>query len=1052
MKPMHLAVLGAVLAVVAVLLLLTKDDGGRRARTDAGRASALETDRTRTGEADDDDAKGEVPAGDLAVTMTVVGPDGEPAAGAELEIGRRRERTANDGAGRIDGLAPGFHDLFARLGDAVGSRSFELEETRDLGVIALVESIEIRGHVYRNRGEPLRGASVEAVVFPAAQSFDFSRMVEAMVKPDPVGAATKTGDDGAYALRVPKGGTFALRVVAPGFAVEHEAVRAYHDDVEGLDFYLFPGAAVAGAVVDVDGNGIPGACIMLLDPMQMFGQRIGKAETATDPDGRFALSVTPAANLMITVRASGYASHLAQLTLPSTDMRITLERGARLRLRTVDAKNSVPIADVSVLVNYRGGFSQGRTDASGELVIEHLPTRTTSGMGGQQQIFFVGGGGSVPKLMNVAKEPENGLLDLGDVELDLGGTVRGRVLDAATKEPLAGAGVRALGGVDMQLQFIGSLPAVTNEEGQFELTGVPLGANVLIGQHPDYLSNANPMAFAMMQMSKPLFEKGRTEAEKDVLLVRAVVLDGVVVGPDGEPVSGATVKVQMRQEQIILMMIGGGVPQAVTDAAGKFTLRGLKNGVPQKLVAAHREYGSSEPLSVKPGVDGAVSLALTQPIRIAGTVVDERGAPVAGVRVTVERNKPNARRGPLSALNQPRGSTRPAVTDEKGAYVLRNAPAGDLVLGFDHSGYQPLKQPIRTHADTPAVDAERTTLVRGPGIEGVIVNERGRPVKGVTVMANQGQFAADAGEGRGWSSTMTDEQGRFGLYGLNEGEYNVQPYRRGSYGETRKAPTGTTDLRLTLRPAGELKGRVLCRGQPVVGAHVQALRTDRPETDVSRYLASGRTGAQGLFTITPLPPDGDFAIRIDHDDYRDLTVEGVVAGRSVRDFMLEAGVRVGGTVVDADGNPVAQVGLVVRAGEESKFVRSGADGAWSAGGLGDGGITVEVMAGSGYVRQDAVAVAAGSTGVRIVVERGASITGRLVGTVPAGPVQVEAVAEDGTVASAALVTDGSSFRIMGLPQGPYTLRASRRNNDAWEELAATGPVEAGTDGVELRLP
>ncbi|MHC4959340.1 MAG: carboxypeptidase regulatory-like domain-containing protein [Planctomycetota bacterium] len=1056
MKPLHLAVLGAILVVAAVLILLSTDDDGRRVR-ESGRTTASDAGRARGEGADGEDAgTTAVPAGDLAVTLKVVGPDGEPASGAELVVGRRRETADSDGAGRVDGLAPGFYDLFARLGGAVGSRSFELEETTDLGVLELARSVEIRGHVYDAQGRPVRGAAVEAVIFPSTQTFDFSRMIESVTKPDAIGAATTSGDDGAYELRVPKSGTFALRVVAAGFAPEHESARAYHDDVERLDFYLFPGTAVSGVVVDADGNGIAGARVMVLSPMEMFTRRVGKTEATTDADGRFAISVVPAANMMATVRAAGYASHIEQLTLPSTDMRITLERGARLRLRTINAKDSVPIVGVAVLVNYRGGFAQGRTGAGGELVIENLPTKATTAMGGQQQAFFIGGGGSVPKLLSITEEPKDGLLDLGDIQLDIGGVVRGRVLDAATKTPLAGAGVRALGGLDMQLQFLGSMPTLSNEAGEFELTGVPLGANLLIGQHPDYITNANPMAFAMMQMGKPLFEEGKTEAEKDVMLVKAAELAGVVTGPNGAPVSGAVVKVQMGQEQVILMMLGGGVPEAVTDAAGKFLLRGLKNGLPQKLVASHRDFGSSEPLTVKPGNGDSVALALTQPIQIVGTVVDEQGAAVDGVRVTVQRKKATSNRGmvnPMSTMEQ--GTTRPAVTDDKGAFALRNAPAGDLELTFDHPQYQPQTREARSHADTPMLDTERTTLMRGLGIEGVVVDAKGAPVVGITVMATQAQLGQPKpGAGRRYATSMTDEEGRFSMFGLDEGDYTVQPYKLGTYGEQRKVPTGTTDLRLLARPAAELKGRVMAAGQPVFGASVQAQRANVPDTEYMRkHIASTQTDAKGEFTLTPLPPDEDFVLEVRHDGYRTLRVEGVVGGGNVRDFTLDAGAQVGGIVVDANGNPV-QTGLMVRVGDDAKWVRTKVDGTWVAGGLGEGEITVQVTADSGFIKQEPLVVAPGETNLRIAVERGESISGTIVGefTSETRTLQIEAVAEDGTVAANVWIAQGNSeFMVEGLPKGRYTLRASRWHENKFEVLGEAGPVAAGAIDVQLKL-
>ena len=70
-----------------------------------------------------------------------------------------------------------------------------------------------------------------------------------MTSPEEIAARTTSGPDGRYELKVGAGGSFALRVTAAGYAQENEPGRAYATDVEGLDFYLFPGTAVTGTVL-----------------------------------------------------------------------------------------------------------------------------------------------------------------------------------------------------------------------------------------------------------------------------------------------------------------------------------------------------------------------------------------------------------------------------------------------------------------------------------------------------------------------------------------------------------------------------------------------------------------------------------------------------------------------------------------------------------------------------------------------------------------------------------------------------------------------------------
>ncbi|MHC4163284.1 MAG: hypothetical protein ACYSUM_14235, partial [Planctomycetota bacterium] len=121
MKPMHLAVLGAVLAVAAVLFLMFKETGDDRHRDRRGtdRAAGRTTSGEQDGTDDADAREGARRAGSLSFKLKVVLPDGSAAAGAELELSGRallRDATATDGTTEIDGLFPGFYNLIVRRG------------------------------------------------------------------------------------------------------------------------------------------------------------------------------------------------------------------------------------------------------------------------------------------------------------------------------------------------------------------------------------------------------------------------------------------------------------------------------------------------------------------------------------------------------------------------------------------------------------------------------------------------------------------------------------------------------------------------------------------------------------------------------------------------------------------------------------------------------------------------------------------------------------------------------------------------------------------------
>jgi len=1065
MKPIHIAALAAVLAVAALLLYVFGSGGDESAPVRRETVRSLRTDASRSGSAGEKDSaagRKEAPGG-FSVTLKVVGPGSEAVSGVDLTLvglETLRSATNREGTGRFAGLAPGSYDLLARKGSAVAARSFQLETNLDLGTLRLVESVAIRGHVYGAKNKPVEGARVAALSSGGSAGFDLTRFVDAWLKPDPVAASTSTDGEGAYELRVAKGGTFTLRVIARGYAQEGEPARAYPADTGPMDFYLFRGTTVAGVVVDPQGKPIPAARVMISDPTSLFARRMmPKMETISGPGGGFSLSVAPSRQTMLTVRAVGYALHMAPLRLPALDLRIVLDPGIRFRLRTVDARNSVPVPGVTAMVSYRGGFAKGLTDAGGELVLEHLSAKTQSLFGNQQQVFLFGGG-FVPKTVDLrGKEPVEGVLDAGEIALDRGGTIRGRVLDAKTREPVAGARVRAFGGLDMQVQVLGAVPVLSDEKGAFELLGVPLGASLLLAQHEDYVSDVdfNPVAlFSTSRSGKPLFKEGETEITKDILLTPAVKVEGKVLDPRGDPVPGALVAADTGPLMMLMRVLGNRPSEAVTDASGGFSLSDLSSKRPVKLVASHREYGAAKATTVRPGSGEAVTLVLTDPIQLRGKVVDESGDPIEGLRVTVARKTNTTGRNVFSPIPD-QGSARPAVTDSKGGFLVRNAPEGDLIVRFEHADYRPAAKEVRTSAGTPRHDLGRIVIERGPGIEGTVLGPEGKPVSDATVSATVADMtgADDDTQGRTWATGVTDKEGRFSLSGLRDAEYDLQPNVQGFYGESKRVRSGTTDVRLALRPAAKIEGRVTSAGRPVAGATVRAERPEEAETSGARFLGWARTDASGMFTMSPLPPNRTFTLVIEHDAYVRKRVEGVAAGGPRREFILDPGIQVGGVVLDRDHLPVAGAQLRVGAGNKTKFVSSGADGTWVAGGLDEGEITVDVSSRSGFVKQDPIPVEPGDLNVKIVVERGETISGTLVGDLEKGRqfVLVEALNENGDVASTVYLWSTSrDFRLQGLPRGRYLVRATQVEDDGTRRVVASAQeVRSGTEDLELTI-
>lgn len=1071
MKPMHLAVLGAVLAVAAVLFLMLQETGDDRHRDRGGtdRAAGRTIPGGQEGKEDAGASERARSAGALRVTVKVVQPDGSAAGGAELVLSGRTDRrdvAAADGTLEIGGLSPGFYNLLARRGNAVGALDFELQETTDLGTLQLHEAVAIRGHVFDPQKTPLAGARVAALRKSGQAGFNLTGIVKAITTPEPLVAATATGADGAYELWVPTGGTYSVSASARGFAQEAEAARPYTAAVEGLDFYLFPGVQVAGRVIEASGEPIAGALVMLVDPLSAFGGAAPKVEGVTAGDGTFALVAMPSRNLLLAVRALGYAMHMeSNLSLPALNLTIQLETGVSVRLRTVDADQpAMPAPDIHVGVMYRGGFAAGKTDEAGLLLLANLPTKGSRMWGGQQQAFLWGGGYIVRTVQLAAREPVDGILEVGDVAMTKGGVVFGKVVDKATRDPIEGARLRSMGGLDPQLDFMGAVATVSAEDGSYELRGVPLKAHTILASHPDYVNDLEPTALAQALQgggAQPLFADGQRKVEHDVELTPASIAEGIVLAPDGSPVAGAKVGVR-DQMAVFARILGVSSPTAVTDAQGRFELSGLKKDQPVRVTATHRDYGSSEAVVARAGEP--LTLTLTEPLLLRGTVVDEQGDPVSGVRVTVERAKqPSGSPLAVRVGDEESGVARPAVTDKQGAYVVRNAPPGKLKVTFDHRSYDAETRDIDVAPGTSERDLGKTVLLRGLGLEGVVVDGKDQPISGVSIHASwnyeSGVRPGPDTRGRMNGSDTTDEEGRFSIYGLKEGKYRLRLWQRGVYSSHPVAQTGSTDIRVVLVEAGHLTGRVISLGAPVVGANVTAqIGTTRPDGQTGwEHVGWGRTDGDGIFRLDSLPPDRPFKLQIRHDGHRQLEVQGVRASDRRETYVLDRGIQFGGTVMDREGNPVAGVSLVVKVdGQHKKNVTSAANGRFEAGGLDEGAITVEIAAwNQSFIRTEPVVVTPGDRAVRIVVERGESISG-VVLDAQGGPInglQVEALDGEGTQVSQTWVwQENGAFTVGGLPRGTYTLRAVRWTGGKQEVLVTLEGVASGSVGVELRAP
>lgn len=199
----------------------------------------------------------------------------------------------------------------------------------------------------------------------------------------------------------------------------------------------------------------------------------------------------------------------------------------------------------------------------------------------------------------------------------------------------------------------------------------------------------------------------------------------------------------------------------------------------------------------------------------------------------------------------------------------------------------------------------------------------GRPVAGATVRVRQllvgsamNPETADSVSAWLKTSARTDARGqlRFDHLPLGVGlvlEHDVLPLAQFGPAQVIQVGRPLTEHTLVLPPGGELSGEVVSPdGRSLAGVAVQA----QSQQGAVPGWGEAVTDAQGRYRIRQLPASR-YNVFVDlgsrHDDWAVPAIEGlpVQVGQRLmgRDFRVRRGAMLAGRVVDAAGNPVADV-------------------------------------------------------------------------------------------------------------------------------------------------
>ena len=568
----------------------------------------------------------------------------------------------------------------------------------------------------------------------------------------------------------------------------------------------------------------------------------------------------------------------------------------------------------------------------------------------------------------------------------------------------------------------------TNEQGAFVFSAVAPGDYALRLRHPGYADR--PPAEIDVPAGDANLDLG------DLTLVSGGTIRGVVLGADGEPVAGAWIRAQARNQ------FGRTARTATADADGRFRLEGLSTDLVDLGVR-----GAGYPLLTRPGVrvDGEdpILIELLHGGIVTGRVVDADGNGAASVPVRLRREHDRSSSGsPL--LWGPRDSYPRRVTDAAGRFRFDDVPSGNWSAEARKGA-----EAAKADEFELAPGAEREIeLVLGTAdrLTVTVTTPPGEPVAGATVLIRSG------GENRlsGYGQTNGSGEAQIDI-SPGPATVEVEHERLGDESRQVELSPGANELRIELHPIAEIAGTVRSHdGAPLALATIEAVTEHSFDTEFLRVnTVSDQDGAfrvtgvePGSYIVTARSPghaDGgpETPIRVDRE-----TIEGI-------EIVLQPEARIVGVVAGLTPSDLAQVEIRAWRASRSRMATPDAEGNFSLEGLSPGTWRVTATRGvPGSERRLTQTVTvdqdAAETFVELRFERGLRLSGQVLeGGEPLAGARL------GIAGQSAQTDREGYFSLEGLEPGRTRVRISRPDFGSSQYQAID--LESDLEGVRIEL-
>jgi protocatechuate 3,4-dioxygenase beta subunit len=705
----------------------------------------------------------------------------------------------------------------------------------------------IRGRVVDAEGKPVAHARVQ-LVFASRPVLDFQH--ESFVRSTP---------EGRFALILPEwdpNEKVNVAVTAPLHSTVRSKPFPAGTTDRTVDVTLPKFENVRVRVTDRAGKPVPKARVAftpreenenpdLLLALARSGPRAGE-------NGQLALQLAPD-TYDFAVDGEGFQAGTATKAVDKpTNVDVVLERAALIRGRV--HRNGKGVANVTVMVSggtRRRPDSQTTTDGKGAFALQGLAP-------GTYRIMLFHAEELIER--NVEVEAPGEL----DVALPPAGTLRARVVDAATGEPVTEFAFQVVPAEGRGRIGRGE----RSEDGTFSVT-VPVGT-YRVHAAADGYTTSETMEVRVTE---------REPASIELRLGRGVTISGRVTDETGTPVANAEVLVMSRIQEAMRsrssVRVAPGHAKSAED--GSFTVTGVDRGEAAMTV---RKEGYA-PFRKAIDADGTmnVDVQLSRGLSLSG-IVTRGGKGVAGAQVSANS----------AAVG---GDYQMAVSGDDGRFVLTglvaarysvNANAGEAnaeVRNVDPSKEKEL---------VISLDPKPRGVVFG-NVAGIPPSLGGKYVRRIVLV----QSSEEAAEG------MIDDAGNYRVENAPIGEVFVMAHLQAAPDSTRSSVRKTVELiagqplRVDLELTGNVtvSGRITHEGKGLAGANIGFSSNDGT-------LASAVTREDGAYEVA-LPSAGRYTIYARAEQVADChfsTVRDVRGGDRIdielRESVLE------GTVVDAE--------------------------------------------------------------------------------------------------------------------------------------------------------